>query len=121
MIIERKQSNKKMPKHGHNHDKISPIICLCSLKIIDKGFFIFQTIVGSYGREKPSLSVPLLIRFIYTAAKVNAVWFIRLIFDLPAGRIAFDSYKERPLLPENVARESDHNEVADYLEDISKR
>ena len=28
---------KKKPKHGHN--KISPIVCLCSLKIIDKGFF----------------------------------------------------------------------------------
>ena len=67
------------------------------------------------------MSVQLLIRFIYTAAKVNAIWFIRLIFDLPAGRIAFDSYKGRPLLPENVARERDHNEVADYLEDISKR
>ena len=108
-----------MPTHGHN--KISPIICLYYLKIIDKGFFIFLTIVGSSGREKPSLSVQLLIRFIYAAAKVNAVWFIRLIFDLPAGRIAFDSYKGRPLLPENVARERDHNEVADYLEDMSKR
>ena len=86
-----------------------------------KVFFIFLTIVGSSGQEKPSLSVQLLIRFIYAAAKVNAVWFIRLIFDLPAGRIAFDSYKRRPLLPENVARESDHNEVADYLEDMSKR
>ena len=110
-----------MPEHGHN--KISPIICLCSLKIIDKSifFFIFLAIVGSPGWEKPSLSVQLLIRFIYAAAKVNAVWFIRLIFDLPAGRVAFDSYKGRPLLPENVARERDHNEVADYLEDMSKR
>ena len=67
------------------------------------------------------MSVQLLIRFIYAAAKVNAVWFIRLIFDLPAGRIAFDSYKGRPLLPENVARERDYIEVADYLEDMSKR
>ena len=67
------------------------------------------------------MSVQLLIRFISTAAKVNAIWFIRLIFDLPAGRIAFDSYKGRPLLPENVARERDHNEVADYLVDTSKR
>ena len=108
-----------MPKNGHN--KISPIICLCSLKIIDKGSFFFLTIVGSSSWEKPSLSVQLLIRFIYAAAKVNAVWFIRLIFDLPAGRIAFDFYKGKPLLPENVARERDHNEVADYLEDISKR
>ena len=30
---------KKMPKHGHY--KISPIICLCSLKIMDK-FFSFS-------------------------------------------------------------------------------
>ena len=67
------------------------------------------------------MSVQLLISFIYTAAKVTAIWFIRLIFDLPAGRIAFDSYKGRPLLPENVAREHDHNEVADYLVVKSKR
>ena len=69
-----------MPKHGHN--KISAIVCLCSLKIIDKGFFsfIFLTIVGPSSWEKPSLSVQLLIRFIYAAAKVNAIWFIRLIY-----------------------------------------
>ena len=29
-----------MPEHGHN--KISPIICLCSLKIIDKSIFFFH-------------------------------------------------------------------------------
>ena len=83
--------------------------------------FIFLTIVGPSGLEKSLLSVQLLIRFIYEAAKVNAVWFIRLIFDLPAGRIVFDSYKRRPLLPEYVARARDHNEIAEYLEDVTKR
>ena len=108
-----------MPKHGHN--KISPMIFLCSLKIIDKCFSIFLTIVGPSDWEKPSLSVQLLQRFVYAAAKVNAVWFIRLIFDLPAGRIVFDSYKGRPLLPEYVARARGHNVVAEYLEDVTKR
>ena len=103
---------KKMPKHGHN--KIS-LISLCSLKII------ILTILGPSGLEKSSLSVQLLQRFIYAAAKVNAVWFIRLIFDLPAGRIVFDSYKGRPLLPEYVARARGHNEIAEYLEDVTKR
>ena len=115
-----KMMKQKMPNHGNN--KISPKICLCSLKIIDKFFFsIFLTIVGPSGWEKSSLSVQLLQRFIYAAAKVNAVWFIRLIFDLPAGRIVFDSYKGRPLLPEYVARARGHNEIAEYLEDVTKR
>ena len=115
-----KMMKQKMPNHGNN--KISPKICLCSLKIIDKYFFsIFLTIVGPSGWEKSSLSVQLLQRFIYAAAKVNAVWFIRLIFDLPAGRIVFDSYKGRPLLPEYVARARGHNEIAEYLEDVTKR
>ena len=108
-----------MSKHGHN--KISPMICLCSLKIIEKCFSIFLTIVGPYGSEASLLSVQLLQRFIYVAAKVNAVWFIRLIFDLPAGRIVFDSYKGRPLLPEYVARARGHKEIAEYLEDVTKR
>ena len=115
-----KMMKQKMPNHGNN--KISPKICLCSLKIIDKYFFsIFLTIVGPSGWEKSSLSVQLLQRFIYAAAKVNAVWFIRLIFDLPAGRIVFDSYKGRPLLPEYVARARGHDEIAEYLEDVTKR
>ena len=84
-------------------------------------FFIFLTIVGPSGWEKSSLSVQLLQRFIYAAAKVNAVWFIRIIFDLPAGRIAFDSYKRRPLLPEFFARSRGHNKIAKYLEDVTKR
>ena len=108
-----------MPEYGYN--KISPIICLCSLKIMDKGFSIFLAIVGPSGSETALLSVQLLQRFIYVAAKVNAVWFIRLIFDLPAGRIVFDSYKGRPLLPEYVARARGHNEIAEYLEDVTKR
>ena len=84
-------------------------------------FFIFLTIVGPSGWEKSSLSVQLLQRFIYAAAKVNAVWFIRIIFDLTAGRIAFDSYKRRPLLPEFFARSRGHNKIAKYLEDVTKR
>ena len=109
---------KQMPKNGHN--KIS-LISLCSLKIVDKLFSIILTILGPSGLEKSSLSVQLLQRFVYAAAKVNAVWFIRLIFDLPAGRIVFDSYKGRPLLPEYVARARGHNEIAEYLEDVTKR
>ena len=113
---------QKKPKHGHN--MISPIICLFSFqdhRLKAVLFLIFLTIVEPSGWEKSSLSVQLLQRFIYVAAKVNAVWFIRLIFDLPAGRIVFDSYKGRPLLPEYVARARGHNEIAEYLEDVTKR
>ena len=67
------------------------------------------------------MSVQLLQRFVYAAAKVNAAWFIRLLFDLPAGGIVFDSYKGGPLLPEYVARARGHDEIAEYLEGVTKR
>ncbi|XP_022809323.1 uncharacterized protein LOC111346297 [Stylophora pistillata] len=80
-----------------------------------------STNAGCSGGKKSPLSVQLLQRFIYVAAKVDAQWFIRLIFDLPSGRVAFDSYKERSLLPEDVAHARGHKETAQYLKDVTKR
>ncbi|XP_022808580.1 uncharacterized protein LOC111345557 isoform X1 [Stylophora pistillata] len=80
-----------------------------------------STNAGSSGGEISSLSAQLLRRFIYAAAKVNALWFIRLIFDQPAGRTAFDLYKGRLLLPEYVALANGHSETAKYLRDVTKR
>jgi len=71
--------------------------------------------------EKSSLSVQLLQRLVYAAAKVDARWLIKIIFNLPAGRIAFNSYKSRSLLPEYVAFANGHKEMGKYLQDVTKR
>ncbi|PFX12295.1 Tankyrase-1 [Stylophora pistillata] len=76
---------------------------------------------GPSGEQKTSLSVQLLLRLLYKAAEVNAKWFIHLIFNLTAGRIAFDSYKETSMLPEDVATSHGHEEIAEYLRDVKKR
>lgn len=81
--------------------------------------YIFN--LGFCDGKKSSLSVQLLQRLVYTAAKVDARWFIQLIFNQPAGRIAFDSYRERCLLPEDVANANGHEETARYLKDVTKR
>ena len=67
------------------------------------------------------MSVQLIQRLVYTAAKVDALWLIRIIFNLPAGRIVFDSYRSRSLLPEYVAIANGHMEIAQYLQDVTKR
>ena len=76
--------------------------------------------LGFPGGKNASLSVQLLLRLVYKAAEVNAKWFIRLIFNLPAGRIAFDSYKGKSLLPEDVASGNGHEEITHYLKDVTK-
>ncbi|XP_022808204.1 ankyrin-1-like [Stylophora pistillata] len=76
---------------------------------------------GPSGVQIASLSVQLLLRLLYKAAEVNAKWFIHLIFNLPAGKIAFDSYKEMPLSPEIVASTHGHEEIAQYLSDVRER
>ena len=76
--------------------------------------------LGFSGGQKASLSVQLLLRLVYKAAEVDAKWFIHLIFNLPAGRIAFDSYKGKSLLPEDLASAHGHEEIAQYLKDATK-
>lgn len=76
---------------------------------------------GPFSEQKASLSIQLLLRLLYKAAEVNAKWFIHLIFTLPAGRIAFESYKEIVLSPEIVASAHGHEEIAQYLGDVRER
>ena len=78
-------------------------------------------VLGTSSDEKSSLSVQLLQRLVYTAAKVDAFWLIQIIFNLPSGEIAFNSYKSRSLLPEDVAIAHGHKETAQYLKDVTKR
>ena len=91
MIIEPKEWTKKMPKHGHN--KISPMICLCSLKIIDKCFFHFLNdcralwlgnifIVSSaptkvYLRSSQSKRCLVYSTYLWPARRKNSIWFVQ--------------------------------------------
>ena len=57
----------------------------------------------------------------YTAAQTGAKQFVEMIFNSSAQRIVFDSYKDRALLPEDVARANGHCSLAQYLQDVTIR
>ena len=63
----------------------------------------------------------ILKALVYAAAEAGAMRLIETIFSLPAGRIAFEAYKEDSSLPEDIAEENGHGKVAAYLRDITRR
>ena len=65
--------------------------------------------------------VHVLRLLVYAAAESGAQQFIEMIFNSSAGRIVFDAYKDRPLLPEVIAKSHGNEETAYYLKEISKR
>lgn len=65
--------------------------------------------------------VHVLSLLVYAAAESGAQQFIEMIFNSSAGRIVFDAYKDRPLLPEVIAKSLGNEETAYYLEEISRR
>lgn len=66
-------------------------------------------------------SVEILRRLLFTAARIGEEKFIRLVFGTSAGRAAFDAYKNKSPLPENVAYENGHEKIAAYLRSITER
>ena len=44
-----------------------------------------------------------------------------MIFSTSAGRLVFNAYKDRPQLPEDVARANGHHNLAQYLQDVNAR
>jgi len=44
-----------------------------------------------------------------------------MIFNTSAGKLIFDAYKDRPQLPEDVARANGHDDLAQYLQDVNTR
>ena len=44
-----------------------------------------------------------------------------MIFSTSAGRLIFNAYKDRPQLPEDVARANGHDALAQYLQDVNTR
>ena len=66
-------------------------------------------------------SVQILCRLLFTAARIGEEKFIRLVFGTSAGRAAFEAYKNKPPLPENIADENGHEKIAAYLRSITER
>ena len=66
-------------------------------------------------------AVDILKCLVCTAAEIGAEEFIRMIFSSSASRIIFEAYKKESLLPENIADENGHEEIATFLRAITKR
>ena len=71
--------------------------------------------------QAKQLHPDILKPLVYAAAEAGAMRLIETIFSLPAGRIAFEAYKEDSSLPEDKAEENGHGQVAAYLRDITRR
>lgn len=73
---------------------------------------------GSFtGLQPEDILQPLL----FTAAETGAKELIEIIFTLPVGRILFEAYRNESPLPEDIAEENGHEEIAEYLRGITKR
>ena len=77
--------------------------------------------LGSLPDAKQVHCLKVLQLLVYTAAQVCAQQFLEVIFSTSAGKIVFNSYKDRTPLPEDVARANGHDELAEFLQDIYKR
>lgn len=65
--------------------------------------------------------VDILKALVYAAAEAGAKEIIKLSFSLSAGILVFEAYKNDLPLPEDIAEENGHDEVAEYLRSITKR
>ena len=77
--------------------------------------------LGSLPDAKQVQCLNVLQLLVYTAAQVGAQQFLEVIFSTSAGKIVFNSYKDRTPLPEDVARANDHDELVEFLQDVNKR
>lgn len=64
--------------------------------------------------------VEVLVSALYAAAKIDAHQVVKLIVKA-GGKPVFNSYKSRTPLPEDVATESGHHELAQYLRGVNRR
>lgn len=83
-------------------------------------FLVFVSIglANQAGQVEPQ---KILKPLVYAAAEAGAMRLIETIFSLSAGRVAFQSYKEDIYLPEDIAEENGHTDVAAYLRATTKR
>ncbi|XP_068685942.1 uncharacterized protein [Montipora foliosa] len=77
--------------------------------------------VDCSNQTKQQHSLQFLQLLVYTAALTGEKHLIEIIFSTSAGQIVFDSYKGRAQLPEDVARANGHDDLANYLQDLTTR
>jgi len=63
----------------------------------------------------------MLSLLVYVAAEIGAQQFIDIIFNSSARRVVHNAYKGNLTLPETIARDHGNEEIANYLEDVTKR
>ena len=63
----------------------------------------------------------ILQLMVYTAAETNAHQFVRVLFGTSVGRAVFSHYRDSTRLPQDVARDKGHKELAEYLEEMHQR
>ena len=76
---------------------------------------------GSLPDAKQVQSLKFLQLLVYTAAQEGAQQFLEVIFSTSAGKIVFNSYKDRTPLPEDVGRANGHDKLVELLQDVNKR
>ena len=77
--------------------------------------------IGLPEHEGQQQSVEILQRLIYTAARIGEEKFIRLVFGTSVGRTAFQAYKNKFPLPEDIADVNGHAKIASYFRGITER
>lgn len=80
--------------------------------------FVFIGLVSQEGQVEPQ---SILKALVYAAAEAGDLKLIKTIFSLSAGRVAFQACKEDIYLPEDIAEENGHRDVAAYLRATTKR
>lgn len=78
-------------------------------------------VLGRLVQEKQLDPEKILKPVVYAAAEAGDMRLLETIFSLPAGNVVFESCKEESSLPEDVAEENGHGEVAEYLQAMTKR
>ena len=87
--------------------------------IIRDSLLCFISGVSKQGGVKNSVNV--LRRLVFTAARIGAEQFIRLIFGTSAGHTVYETYKNESIFPEDIATSNGHDHIAAYLETQSKK
>lgn len=104
------------------------MICLCKKSrtetlhnVLQSGLFLVIVFIGLVIQEGQVEPQYILKALVYAAAEAGALKLIEKIFSLSAGRVAFQAYKEDVYLPEDIADENGHRDVAAYLRATTKR
>ena len=76
---------------------------------------------GPSNQDGMASASEILQLIVYTAAETNGHQFIHVLFGTSVGRAVFSHYRDRSPLPEDIARDNNHHELAEYLEEVHQR